>query len=121
MPEYGLINMLIKVAVAGPFEKGLDYIYPFDHPAILYTRVIVPLARREVIGIIIDVDITTTHSPQKLKKVIKNIDHQALLSATTIAFLQWMQAYYHACYYQILKLLVPKLLLQRENAGIFSL
>lgn len=118
MPEYGLINMLIKVAVAGPFEKGLDYIYPFDHPAILYTRVIVPLARREVIGIIIDVDITTTHSPQKLKKVIKNIDHQALLSATTIAFLQWMQAYYHACYYQILKLLVPKLLLQRENAGI---
>ena len=70
MPEYGLINMLIKVAVAGPFEKGLDYIYPFDHPAILYTRVIVPLARREVIGIIIDVDITTTHSPQKLKKVI---------------------------------------------------
>ena len=109
--------MLIKVAIAGPFAEGLDYIYPFDYPAILYARVIVPLASRQVIGVVIAKNITTMHNPKKLKKVIKIVDSQPLLSAKTIAFLNWIQTYYHTSCYQILKLLIPKFLLQQEDAS----
>ncbi|WP_116964372.1 replication restart helicase PriA [Fastidiosibacter lacustris] len=107
--------IIVRILVQGPFEDGLDYLYPFSHP-VLYTRVLVPLGKRKLIGIISQINPDCAVTKDKLKQVIKVLDCNAIVSNRTIVLINWLSTYYQCSLYQALKLAIPKLLLQKEQA-----
>ncbi|WP_119344641.1 primosomal protein N' [Facilibium subflavum] len=108
--------MYVRVALPGPFLKGLDYKFPFSDAPVLYTRVLVPLGKRQIIGIIIDKQSTCDFDHKKLKSVLKVLDTAPVISSININMINWLSHYYHSSLYQAFKLALPKLLLQREHA-----
>ncbi|MFZ9036114.1 MAG: replication restart helicase PriA [Francisellaceae bacterium] len=107
--------MIIRVLVPGPFQQGLDYIYDhLDNP--LHCRVEVPLGRRQLIGFVIAVELVSDQPLSKLRHIIRRIDAFPVFSHPLIKLLKWMANYYHASFYSLLKLAVPKLLLQHVDS-----
>lgn len=106
---------IVRILIHGPFSNGLDYLYSFTIPVVIFSRVVVPLGTRQVIGIISEINPTTSFSKEKLKQVIKVLDTNALLSPKAIQMLKWLAHYYQCTLYQSLKLSLPKHYLQKEN------
>ncbi|WP_100550902.1 replication restart helicase PriA [Caedibacter taeniospiralis] len=110
---------IVRVLVLGPFEEGLDYLYPFANLPTPFTRVLVPLGKRTVIGMISEINPTTQLSRDELKPVTKLLDdNKSLLSDRSIAMIKWLAKYYQCTLYQALKLSLPKLYLQKEHPEI---
>ena len=102
-------NILVKVAIDGPFEEGLDYVLPIDKITIkpddldilnltgsklIGLRVLVPLARSEVVGVIEKV-IESSEYQSKLKSVLKIIDSQPIFGTKLQQLFTLMHKYYH--------------------------
>lgn len=106
---------IVRVLVYGPFTDGLDYLYPLTATAKSFTRVIVPLGTRQVIGVISEVNPKVILPKDKLKPIINVLDHESLLSTAAIDMLKWLASYYQCTLYQSLRLLLPKHYLQKEH------
>ncbi|WP_440682702.1 replication restart helicase PriA [Cysteiniphilum halobium] len=106
---------IVRVLVHGPFAEGLDYLYPVTLTAIPFTRVIVPLGTRKVIGVISEINPKVSFAKSKLKPIIKVLDHHALLSTKAIDMIKWLANYYQCTLYQSLRLSLPKHYLQKEQ------
>ena len=110
--------LIVRVLTPGPFEKGLDYIYPFNQVPLAFSRVLVPLGKRKIIGIISEVNPISTIAIEKLKPIIKQLDKIPLLSQNSIDIIIWLAKYYQCTLYQAIKLAIPKLYLQKEYPEI---
>ncbi|PCI36101.1 MAG: primosomal protein N' [Thiotrichales bacterium] len=86
----------IKVAVPGPFKDGLTYSCSATHNAVIGTRVLVPLARRRVIGIVIATDITPDIDTSKIRSIYKCQDSAPIFNEALLKLSNWMSIYYHA-------------------------
>jgi len=88
---------LLRIAVPVPLRKTLDYLLPDTldsqqlKPGI---RIKVPLGKREVIGLLIE--LTTTDAPdKKLKPIINILDNAPLFSKDMLSLCAWASNYYH--------------------------
>lgn len=110
--------IIVRVLIHGYFSNGIDYIYPFTTPAIAFTRALVPLGPRKIIGVISEINPTIRFPTEKLKKVIKILDSNTLLSPKAIQILTWLANYYQCNLHQAIKLSIPKYYLQKEHPKV---
>ena len=104
---------LIQVAVPGPFRHGLTYRYPVELLDVhVGCRVKVPLGRRECVGVVIAVGVTSDVAPNKLKSVAACLDDHPIIDASLLTLLTWMAGYYHAAIGDIMATALPSGLMQ---------
>ena len=66
-------DLILKIAVPAPFDDGLEYLLPhklwsLNHSSLIGLRVLVPLGRREVVGVIVKV------LDKKQSDLLKNVN-----------------------------------------------
>lgn len=104
--------LFAQVAVPGPFEHGLTYLCPsvFKAHALIGARVLVPLGKRNVIGVVLS---TTTQSDlniDKVKPIEKVIDLTPIFSTALCALFRWISDYYHVSIGDVFDTALPKFL-----------
>jgi len=89
----------IHVVLPAPLRRYFDYLPPTDSrldkllPGI---RVRVPFGKhKERIGLLLSVSDRTYVSENRLKRIIKIIDHEPVLPEKHLALLEWASCYYH--------------------------
>jgi primosomal protein N' (replication factor Y) len=95
----------IRVALPGPFLHGLDYLTE-NTDNLLGCRVKVPLGKREIIGIVVKLEVTPDCDISKLKPILERIDDTPLLPQDLNDLIRWLSDYYHhpigECFYTAL-------------------
>ena len=92
-------DLILKIAVPAPFDDGLEYLLPerlceLNNSSLIGLRVLVPLGRREVVGIIIEV-LDKKNSKFSLKNIIRVIDDIPIFSNKMRDLFFLMHKYYH--------------------------
>lgn len=89
---------ILRVAIPSPLRRVFDYLPAYNQtvknlkPGV---RVRVPFGgRKECIGVLLSVSQSTDVPKDKLKRIIKIIDEQPLISKQQIALLDWASRYY---------------------------
>ena len=90
-------SQLAQIVVPRPFRTALTYLVPTDLKLQVGTRVVVPLAKQQSIGLVlalnsIDPEANTTSNLKPLDAIL---DVDALVDAHLLQFLQWAAEYYH--------------------------
>jgi primosomal protein N' (replication factor Y) len=109
--EYPLQKSLIRVAVPGPFETGLDYLPPEEGSPLpsLGSRVLVPLGKKKVVGVVVEITRSETleaqknppvldsaeQTPFKYKAIDAVLDPSPIYSRALFELILWMSRYYH--------------------------
>ncbi len=109
--EYPLQNSLIRVAVPGPFETGLDYLPPENASPFpsLGSRVLVPLGKKNVVGVVVQMSLSDPkealkNAPAldsgepctfKYKRIEAVLDEHPIYSHALFELILWMSRYYH--------------------------
>ena len=91
------MTQTIQVAVPGPFAEPLDYLPP-DHdrpPPLPGVRVLVPLGRRQLIGMVVSEQAPSPIASNRLKSIISTVDEHPLIDADLLALIIWSAHYYH--------------------------
>ncbi len=109
----------IAVAVPGPFPFALTYVS--DGPVAPGVRVEVPLQRRKVIGVVLDVPADDSLSADRLKPIERVLDEEPVLDETLLAFVQRLAAYYHAPLGEVMQLALPVALRQGKPMAVAGL
>lgn len=89
----------ISVAVARPLPYTLDYLVHNDDNPQIACRVLVPLGKQQIVGLIlaIQTDAQETHNDaHKLKPIIRIIDDYPLFDQALLDLLRWAHRYYYA-------------------------
>ena len=92
-------DLILKIAVPAPFDDGLEYLLPerlceLNNSSLIGLRVLVPLGRREVVGVIIEV-LDKKNSKFSLKNIIRVIDDIPIFSNKMRDLFFLMHKYYH--------------------------
>jgi len=90
---------ILRVAVPSPLYKLFDYLPPetgATSPALVGARVLVPFGRRQIVGIVCASSTRSFVDPQRLKRIVRTLDDEPLLSADMLKLLNWTCRYYHA-------------------------
>ncbi len=89
----------VAVAISRPIPETYTYLLPenLQSGTLVGCRVVVPLGRSRVVGIIwkTDVEVSAAIKP-KLKKIIHRLDSSPLLPAAVIELIKWTADYYAA-------------------------
>ena len=109
----------MKVALSGPFNDGLDYLFTSEMclspKQYIGCRVAVKLRNRPAIGIIVAVADHSNLSIDKLKSVDGLIDEKPVISQTLLNLLVWIAKYYHCHLYTALNTGLPTLFMQGKH------
>ena len=99
---------IARVVVELPLETPLDYHIPPDlRPGCrIGQRVLVPLAKRQVLGYI--VGLASTSTVADLKEVVEILDATPLLTPALLQLTRWIAEYYLCPWGQVLKAAVPE-------------
>lgn len=91
-------DLILRVAVPAPLRQLLDYLPPADAPsqARVGMRVAVPLGKRRVVGIVVDIAPGSTLDAARLKRALALPDHEPLLSPDILDLCLFASRYYHA-------------------------
>ena len=108
--EIGSVSY-VRVAVPIPLRAEFDFAWSSElGNAVLGTRVRVPFARRTLVGVVTEIDISTAVAKSKIKKVIARLDAQSIYSSELWNSLRWASNYYQAPLGEMLFAALPKLL-----------
>ncbi len=88
------MKQLVEIAIPLPLPAPLTYRWEAAKPPIKGTRVIVPVGRREMAGVIWRTGTETDISPLQLRSVRKVLDSSPLLPGFLMEFLEWAAEYY---------------------------
>jgi len=91
---------------------------PMERQAELGRRVLVPLGRRKVEGIIIVDDSTAWPDSQPVLKVL---DEAAVIDQQALALARWLAEYYCCSWYTAIKAMIPRRLSKKTGRSIISL
>ncbi|MFZ1392858.1 MAG: primosomal protein N', partial [Dokdonella sp.] len=106
---------IVRVAVPVPLPRLFDYVLvPHMDPPLVGSRVRVPFAQGERIGIVLDVVETSEHPDDQLKPISAILDQDPPLSAELIGTLSWAARYYQHPIGEVLESALPVLL---RNGG----
>src|SRR2546423_5976849 len=99
---------IAQVVVELPLETPLDYRIPPDlrTGCRIGQRVLVPLAKRQVLGYI--VGLASTSTVADLKDVVEILDATPLLTPALLQLTRWIAEYYLCPWGQVLKAAVPE-------------
>ncbi len=99
---------IARVVVELPLETPLDYHIPPDlRPGCrIGQRVLVPLAKRQVLGYI--VGLASTSTVADLKELVEILDETPLLTPALLQLTHWIAEYYLCSWGQVLKAAVPE-------------
>ena len=115
--------IICRVALAIPLHKQFDYLLPDD---LLTTeidnlpgcRVRVPFGgKRQMIGVICEVNPQCDYAADKLKKVTQLIDDSPLLDKQLWSLLRWAAFYYQHPFGDVFQQAIPTLLRQGKEAA----
>lgn len=111
---------VFRVAVAVPIYRLFDYLPPqsfeteSSQPGI---RLEVPFGKGKKIAFLVDVVWKSEFAADKLKRVLRVLDLQPLLSANDIRLLHWASRYYHHPLGEVFAAAFPVALRQGKPAG----
>lgn len=111
-------NQLIDVVVPLPIYKALTYILSEDTlPPLKGTRVLVPVSRRNMVGVAWG---TPAEKPASvdLKKVKRILDQEPILPESLTSFLEWTSSYYFYPIGKVIAEALPPGLLSARNRRI---
>src|SRR5438132_9300866 len=99
---------IAQVVVELPLETPLDYRIPPDlrPDCRIGQRVLVPLAKRQVLGYI--VGLASTSTVTDLKELVEILDETPLLTPALLQLTRWIAEYYLCSWGQVLKAAVPE-------------
>src|SRR4029434_10175811 len=99
---------IAQVVFELPLETPLDYRIPPDlcTGCCIGQRVLVPLAKRQVLGYI--VGLASTSSVADLKELVEILDETPLLTPALLQLTRWIAEYYLCPWGQVLKAAVPE-------------
>lgn len=104
---------ILRIAIASPLRKNFDYLPPLEiDPDALKegARVLVPFGTRKEIGILVGKSAKSEVEPAKLKRILKVIDQEPLLSESMMSLCFFASEYYHHPLGDVLLSAMPKLL-----------
>jgi primosomal protein N' (replication factor Y) len=112
---------IFRVAVAVPIYRLFDYLAP--HPVETETvqpgiRLEVPFGKGKKIAFLVEVVWKSEFAVDKLKRVLRILDGQPLLSANDIRLLHWASHYYHHPLGEVYAAAFPVALRQGKSAVI---
>ncbi|WP_440997619.1 primosomal protein N' [Arhodomonas sp. SL1] len=107
---------IARVAVPGPLRGALDYRVDEGEP-LPGMRARVPLGRRQVVGVVVEVPVRAGVAPGRLRPVTEWPDEAPLLDEELLGFLQWAADYYHYPIGEALAAALPVRLRQGARAA----
>ena len=107
--------MVVDVLFTNGPPRPLSYEVPegLSSAAQVGCRVVAPLRNKKCIGIIWHIGADCGDS--RLKAISEIIDSEPLLSGEQIEFAEWLSGYYHSSLAAVLRLFLPKLLMEPDN------
>ncbi|GLS92555.1 primosomal protein N' [Psychromonas marina] len=117
--------IICRVALAIPLHKQFDYLLPKylsadflgSEQQLVGCRVRVPFGgKRQMVGIICEVNPELDYDIAKLKKITQLIDHSALLSEKLWSLLNWASFYYQHPFGDVYQQAIPTALRQGKEA-----
>lgn len=91
-------HRILRVAVGAPLAELFDYLPPGDGPRggvlVPGARVLVPFARGQRIGLLVEVVDRSDQDPGRLKRVLCGLDPRPLLGPEDLALIRWAASYY---------------------------
>lgn len=89
------MTRLVSVAVPVPLQEPLTYRVPDGVEVVCGARVVVPLGRRLVTGLVMDARLQEDHiSPGTLRDIARVLDTDAFLPPAIVDLAKWMSDYY---------------------------
>ncbi len=114
---------ILRVAVPSPLRQSFDYLPPlYSHsdaaPLVPGLRLRVPFGRREVIGILLEVNNSSELDPHKLKAVIEILDKVPILPDKLLQLATWSAEYYQHPLGDSLHTVIPSMLRKGEPLAV---
>jgi primosomal protein N' (replication factor Y) len=87
---------ILQIALPGPLRALYDYLPPEDSPLCptLGSRFHIPFGRTNRIGVLVAIKAKSDLPPERLKRALKQLDQDPLLSRSDLRLLQWAANYY---------------------------
>lgn len=101
---------IVRVAIPVPLAQSFDYLPPQDfpdRPIAPGTRVLVPFAGRERVGIALGTDPQSSIARDRLKPITTVLDEAPLVSGELLETLLWLSRYYHHPLGEVLEAALP--------------
>lgn len=99
-----------RIALDTPLRRAFDYRIPEGMVVVPGMRVRVPFARREVVGVVLQVVHDTDVPADKLRDVAEVMDDEPLLGPADLQLMEWGAQYYHHPIGEVVATALPKLL-----------
>ena len=103
------MSAIVRVAIPVPLAQAFDYLVPEDIGAAPApgTRVAVPFAGRQCVGIALESPGFSDVAPERLKQIRAVLDAAPLLSGELLGTLQWLARYYAHPLGEVLEAALP--------------
>src|SRR6185312_9081796 len=101
---------IVRVAIPVPLAQSFDYLAPATHDAAQIapgTRVLVPFAGKERVGIALGTAPASSLAPHRLKSIAAVLDERPLVGGELLDTLQWLSRYYHHPLGEVLDAALP--------------
>lgn len=85
---------ILRVAVPSPLRRLFDYLSPVS-PCLPGIRVRVPFGKRETVGVVVEIALTSEVPHDRLKPVLEVLDEVPVLEEPLLKLLNWATDYYH--------------------------
>ena len=104
------MSAIVRVAIPVPLAQSFDYLPPATHAATEIapgTRVLVPFAGRERVGIALGMAPASSLSRDRLKRIAAVLDEVPLVCGELLDTLLWLSRYYHHPLGEVLDAALP--------------
>src|SRR4051812_48593627 len=101
---------IVRIAIPVPLAQSFDYLPPQESPSRPIapgTRVLVPFAGRERVGIALGSGEKSAISLERLKPITTVLDETPLVTGELLETLQWLSRYYHHPLGEVLEAALP--------------
>ncbi|MCK5218474.1 hypothetical protein KAR10_03055, partial [bacterium] len=99
--------MFAEIALAIPGLKPLTYRIPAGESVEKGMRVSVPLGRRVLTGVVVDITDRLPREIRNLKSIIKILDKEPALTGELLVLGRWMAEYYYCSWGEALGAMLP--------------
>lgn len=116
-------TLILRVVVPSAFGQLLDYFPPANcrvetlQPGL---RVTVPLRKKQVMAIVMEVGQHSQIAPHKIKQAINILDQEPLLTPAVIELYRWASQYYHYPLGELLFNTLPKIIRKGQTLESFQ-